>query len=145
MGFEIENTISVYRLKFDSGSYRGLEVQARGMTIGEYNEMMRLAVASISGETDVERAKANMQSNDHVRECFFRRIVSWNLTKNGEPVPVSEEVMDGLDSRLATVLIRVWLDELTSVPDELLGKSNSGAISEELSMTMEVLSANHQN
>lgn len=145
MGFEINDTVSIYNLKFSSGAYRGLEVKARGMTIREYNQMMRLALASLSSETDADRAKANMQSNDHVRECFFRRIISWNLTKNNEPVPVSEEQMDDLDSRLATVLIRIWLDELTSVPDELLGKSNSGETSPELSMTMELASANHQN
>ena len=146
MGFEIENTISVYSIKFGPNSaYHGLVVEANGMTIGEYNEMMRLALASVTSDGDVAKAEANAQSNDHVRTCFFRRILSWNLTKNNEPVQVTEEIFNELDSRLVTVLIRCWLDELTAIPEDLLGKSSGGETSEELSMTMVPLSANHQS
>jgi len=136
--FELADTISIYKLKFGPNSpYFGLQVEVSGMTIGEHNEMMRLAVASINGDNDADRATAGLQSNDHVRGCFFRRIRSWNLTKKGEPVPVSEVIMNELDSRLFTVLVRYWLDELTAIPEDLLGKSNSGDNLEELSMTME--------
>lgn len=146
MGFEISDTVSIYNIKFGPNSaYHGLSVEAAGMSIGEYNTMMRLALASVTSAEGAERAEANVQSNDHVRDCFYRRILAWNLTKNNEPVKVSEEVFNELDSRLVTVLIRCWLDELTAIPEDLLGKSSDGETSEVPSMTMVPLSPNHQN
>lgn len=144
--FDIENTVSVYDLKFGPDSpYHGLHVQVAGMTIGEYNEMLRRAADAVRSKTDAERAEANLASNEHIRECFYRHIRDWNLTRKGVPLPISTEVMDALDSRLSTVLVRNWLDALTDVPEDLEGKSSSGGPSEEQSMMLASSSSNHSN
>lgn len=130
MGFEVEDTISEYRIGFGPDSpYGGLEVTVTGMTIGEYNQMVRGWAAAVSGKTDAEKAQANMASSDYVQEKFFAHVRSWNLTRKGKDVPVSKDELDKLDSRLSVILVRRWVEELVDVPEELLGKSASGEIS----------------
>lgn len=142
MGFEIENTVSEYRIGFGSGSpYHGLEVNVSGMTIGQYRKMMRGWAEAVACKTDEDKAAANMASSEYVRDQFFDHVRGWNLTRAGEPVPVSKDELDELDSRLATILVRRWMEELTAVPEELLGKSGSGETSEELSLDLASSSA----
>lgn len=130
MGFEIEDTVSQYKLSFGPNSaYFGLEVVVSGMTIGEYNRMVQGWTVAIRSKTDEDKAEANMASSEYIQGKFFEHIVSWNLERKGEPVTASKEEFDRLDSRLSTVLVRRWLEELTTVPEELLGKSDSGGIS----------------
>lgn len=144
MGFEIEDTVSVYRIDFgEDSSYHGLVVNVAGMTIGEYNAMVHGFLDSVRGKTDEEKAEANIASSDYVRGIFAEKIRDWNLTRKGEPVPVSKEVIDGLDSRLSVILVRRWMDELTNLPDSLVGKSSDGGISPDQLTALANSSANH--
>lgn len=146
MGFEIEDTISEYRIGFGSGSpYCGLEVTASGMTIGQYRKMMRGWADAVACKTDEEKAAANMASSEYVRDQFFAHVREWNLTRKGKPVKVSKDELDELDSRLSTILVRRWMEELTAVPEELLGKSGSGETSEELSLALASSSASPES
>lgn len=146
MGFEIEDTVSVYRIDFGEDTpYHGLVVDVAGMTIGEYNEMMHGYLRSVRGKTDEEKAEANIASSDYVREIFAAKVRTWNLTRKGEPVPISKEELDGLDSRLSVILVRRWMDELTSLPESLVGKSDDGGISPDQLTVLANSSVNHSN
>lgn len=146
MSFEIEDTVSIYRIDFGEDTpYHGLVVNVAGMTIGEYNEMMHGYLRTVKVKTDEEKAEANMASSDYIREIFAAKVRDWNLTRKGEPVPVSKEVLDGLDSRLSVVLVRRWMDELTSLPESLVGKSSDGGVSPDQLTALANSSVNHSN
>lgn len=146
MGFEIEDTISIYRIDFGEDTpYHGLVVNVAGMTIGEYNEMMHGYLRTVRGKTDEEKTEANVASSDYIREIFATKVRDWNLTRKGKPVKVSKEEIDGLDSRLSVILVRRWMDELTSLPESLLGKSSDGGISPDQLTALANSSANHSN
>lgn len=141
MSFDIEDTISEYKISFGSGTYQGLEVLVSGMTIGEYNQMMRGWMTTVTGKTDAEKAQANVASSEYVQEKFFAHVRSWNLVRKNKAVAVSKDELDKLDSRLSTILVRRWMEELTNVPDELMGKSGSGGISPEEATALASLSS----
>lgn len=146
MGFEIEDTVSIYKIDFgESTPYHGLVVNVAGMTIDEYNKMMHGYLGTVRSKTDEEKAEANIASSDYIRSIFASKVRDWNLTRKGEPVPVSSEEIENLDSRLSVILVRRWMDELTSIPPELVGKLSDGGISQDQLTALANSSVNRSN
>jgi hypothetical protein len=130
MGFELDDTESLYKIEFAEGHpYHGLTVNCSGMTIGQHSKMMRNALSR--GIT--EEALAN---NEWFLDLFASKIKNWNLTSKKKAVPVSRATLDSLDSRLVSQLITRWQRELLEVPDDTAGKSGSGEISPEEALAL---------
>jgi hypothetical protein len=134
MGFYPEPTL--YHLTFPEGDpLHGLEVTMGSLSVGEYNAMMRRALArGLSEET--------LKANDEMIDLFVSKIASWTLEdKAGAAVPVTREAVDGLDRRLIAKLITAWQSALIGVPDDLGKGSQNGELSPEESLGLGSLSA----
>lgn len=136
MGFEPQET--QYRLTFEDPDLVGLEVLAGSLTVGEYTAMQRMGMLRPLGNTEgldrdallemiAERAEEAMQANEKILELFASRLVSWNITKGGEPVPATLEGIQGQDSRFISRIIAAWQRALIQGPPPLKEPSPNGA------------------
>lgn len=129
MGFEVE---TVARLVFPDGAYEGAEVFARcSLSIGEYLDFV--TVRDAPGEDVRPWVEA-------LYGAFAPYLVSWNLTRNGVPVPCNVDGLLSIDRDLVRAIIRTWQDTAVDVTGPLERPSSGGRPSAELRMTMEPLS-----
>jgi hypothetical protein len=117
MGFKHQPR--TYRLVFDDPALEGLEVAARGMSIGELNDPDKKLYAS-----------------------FADALVEWNLEyKDGTPVPTTREAIEAYpDLDFMQGLANTWLNAVMGVDEDLGKDSTSGDTFPEASIPMEVLS-----
>lgn len=118
MGFEART----YKLVWPAEHmFHGLEVRMRGMTLAELEQLSRFEQGKdegdIVGRTKQMRAMA---------ELFSSRLISWNLTENGEPVGTDVESVLGADLGVVMSAIGAWQKEVTRVPDPLPQSSSDG-------------------
>lgn len=133
MGFRPEPR--TLRLVFTDPAYAGLEVTMQSVSVGEYNDMLRLAVTD--GLT-----KETVAANERMVDLFASRIVAWNLEDaSGQPVPATPEAVRGYERSVIGDIITAWQLALIQVPPPLPSASPSGATSPEASLPMEALSA----
>lgn len=129
MGFEVE---TVAKLVFPDGAYEGAEVFARcSLSIGEYLDFLAVR------DAPADEVRPWIEA---LYGAFARYLVSWNLTKNGEPVPCTVEGLLSIDRELVRAIIRTWQDTAVDVTGPLGRPSSGGRPSAELSMPMEPLS-----
>jgi hypothetical protein len=138
MGFELRR---VYKLTFDdSTGFEGLEVTCRPPSMRkllDLDEMvpeavMAAGVAMASGkpvDTDAlpESTKAALQGT---AEMLAGQIVSWNITDDGEPVPVSAEVLIDMDPAMFTAIVTAYQQRVVlaaAVAPPLPNGSGNGA------------------
>lgn len=129
MGYEYAPP--TYKLVFED--HEGLEVTARSVELGDYLEF-------------VDVLDSGGLSKDNVRfifDKFASFITSWNLERNGEPVPVSAESLYSYDVKFVRELIDGWRQAMEGVPDPLELNSDAGGQSVAESIPMETLSASH--
>lgn len=99
-GFDVSRTI--YSLRFDDPRFEGFEVQVEAMSVREtweYND----AVAEAADDAQVIRLMI---------ETIGKHLVSWNATKNGEPVPATGEQFAELDGHYTSAVIDGWLQAI---------------------------------
>lgn len=128
MGYEAG--VRAITIKFDTGHpYHGAEARVRGMSIGEY-----MAATGLDG-SDGDNAAASMQR-------FSERLISWNLTVDGAPVPATPDGVKEIDQGLARALQNAYVEAIIGVhrSDPLPETSPSGEPSPEVSIPMEPLS-----
>jgi len=128
MGFDAG--VRAITIRFEPGhKYHGAEARVRGMGIGEY-----MAATGLDGG-EGDNAAASMQR-------FFERLVSWNLTVDGEAVPATEEGAKACDHGLIRALQNAYVQALIGVhdADPLPESSLSGEPSLVESVPMEALS-----
>lgn len=129
MTFEVETDA---RLIFPDGKYEGAEVFARiSLSIGEYFDVLAVRNAEIE--------EPRRYAEDMMR-TFAPYLVSWNLTKNGEPVPCDFDGLWSIDRELAKQMCIAWQRAVEGLPGPLGQPSSGGRPSAELSMPMEPLS-----
>lgn len=134
MGFEVESTVA--KLVFPDGRYAGAEVFARcSLSIGEYFDF--LAVRDSDADDEAGGVRGYVEA---MYRAFTPYLESWNLTKEGEPVPCDFDGLWSLDRELSRQIIRAWQRAIDEVPDPLGQPSSGGRPSAELSMPMEPLS-----
>jgi hypothetical protein len=128
VGFEAAPAPVAIRFK-PGHKYHGAEAQVRGMAIGEY---MR-ATGMDGGEGD--NAAASMAR-------FGERLVSWNLTVDGRPLPATPEGMDQADQGLVRALQNAYVESIVGVhtEDPLPESSTSGETSPAPAIPMAPLS-----
>lgn len=98
----------VHNLTFGP-EFEGLEVQARGVSVGEFLE--------ISAGVTLDRAY----------ELFAENLVSWNLEDDdGTPIPAVRDEVLKLDRQLIDRIVDVWIGAIQKVSAPLEPSSPAG-------------------
>jgi hypothetical protein len=118
-----------YRLDFSGTEYDGLVVNVRGLTTGEYLELVTLTGST--SETNNETEK--------LLKLLATHLVSWNLQEGEDPVPASYEGVVANDLAMNMFIINAWTDAMVSVSAETEKKSLPGDPSLVGSIPMETL------
>lgn len=122
MGFEApENT---YVLQFEAGDkFDGLEVKVRPPTTGEALSFMDLSWITDNSLTQAE----NKAKLTELYGVFTSRLVEWNVTRGGFPVPTTMDGLLTLDHNFVLRIVRSWLFETSGVTAPLDDDSNTGS------------------
>lgn len=117
----------IYKLAFEgSDEFDGLEVTARGMSVGQY-----LEVTSLAGSKDTE-------SVERLLRRFSDALVSWNLRdEDGSDIPMSYEGVGSCDIDFIMKIIAAWMTAIAGVSKELGKDLSSTGTSLELQLPME--------
>lgn len=119
-----------YRLDFSETEYEGLEVTVRGLTTGEYLDLVRLsATSNDDGDTETEG----------MLHMFADHLVAWNLEDDEGPVATTYESVVENDFTMNMAIVSAWMDALAAVPDKTEKKSSAGANPLVASIPMETL------
>jgi hypothetical protein len=123
---------TVLDIDLSGTAYAEYRVRAVSVSLG--------ALLALGDQPDRLRAGAGLEAVRELVDMFAGQIDSWNLTDDDDAtlVPSAQVVLD-LDFRFASILIRLWLDGMTSVDDELGKGSRSGEQSAPPSFPMEPL------
>lgn len=110
----------VHELTFGP-EYDGLQVTARGVSVGEFLE--------ISSGVTLGRAY----------ELLAQNLVSWNLEDaDDKPIPATREELDKLDRLLVDHMADQWIAAIQRVPTPLEPSSPAGGPSLAASIPMDV-------
>lgn len=123
---DFEYEPDTFHLVFDDPKYKDLEVEAQELPIGGV-----LAIMSISDGTSVQ-----MERVAELVEAFAGALVSWNITKKGEPVPCTAEGLMSLGTRFVLPMVQAWFAAVMGVDAPLPEDSDSGATALEESIPM---------
>jgi hypothetical protein len=132
--FELEE--DEYHLFFEDPKYDGFEVVAEGATLEECLEFDRIrrTVATTDEEAE-QRLRA-------LADFIGERLLSWNLTKKGLPVPCDAKgLMQQRRRGFLGVVIEAYAQALSGVPAPLaLGSSDTDESSSTISPSEAMLS-----
>lgn len=107
----------MYRLDFAGTEWDGLEVRVRGLTTGEYLQLVQLSVSNKEGDSETEG----------MLKMFASHLVSWNLEDDdGMPIGTSFEDIKENDFTMNMAIISAWTDALAGVPEKVEKKSEAG-------------------
>lgn len=120
MGFEAE--VPIYNLRFHGSKWEGLEVKMESASVGFLFDAARMAeeIRDTKGTGQMARVE---QLIKQVSAC----LVSWNITKRGEPIPADIEGLRAQPIDLVLELIQAWTKAVTVVPDPLVTPSANGS------------------
>lgn len=109
----------VYNLDFEGTEYEGLEVKVRGLTTGEYLEIVSLSAPGTEGDRETEG----------MLRMFSNHLVSWNLLDEDTnlPVPTTYEGVTSNDFVMNMYIINAWTDAIATVPERTEKKSLPGS------------------
>jgi hypothetical protein len=106
MGFEAEDTLTTYRLKFEE--YPGLEVTAREPSVGQMMEL--------NGTSGQDPQAAGPEKVEKAFQLFSSLLESWNITRKGKPVPATYEGVMSLGGAFVMKLVKA-LGDSVGAPD----------------------------
>jgi len=107
----------VYRLDFEGTEYEGLELKVRGLTTGEYLDMVALSAPGTDGDGET----------DGLLRMLSTHLVSWNLVdEEGEPVPTTFEGIRTNDLTMNMAIISAWTEAMVNLPAGTEKKSLPG-------------------
>lgn len=137
MSAGVEIPEETYVLSFVEPDYAAYVVRVRAPSLQEALD----GIEASFGDKDMELpARLRLLEDFHRR--FVSRVVEWNLTRGGEPVPVTFEGFRSLPPKFAHSLAGAWINGRTAVPRPLDEPSNDGRPQvDEASIPMETLSA----
>ena len=125
-----------YQLKFED--HPGLEVLCESLTIGEFMSVAALAdKISVSGTAATDASGAV----EDLLTTFASHLVSWNVTKDGQPVTSDLAGVKTQNLDFILEIILAWVGAIASVDIPLPQASNGTGTSVEASMPMEALSS----
>lgn len=114
--------------------YKEFEVQVASATLGQ--------MLALGDQPDRLRAGAGLSAVRELVELFAEKIRYWNVDGDDDkplPLPATADTLLGLDFRFSGMLIKGWLEGMTSVDEDLGKGSNSGAPSVPPNFPMEAL------
>jgi hypothetical protein len=126
MAFEYQPT--TYKLNFEDGDLKGLLVRIQACTLGEFNEMQKMAQSKDTGA---------LEGNNHAEEMFIRYLVEWDLAKDGKVLPMEVSSLEMFEPGLFVRLLQAWQLAMMSVPTTSSAPSNNGETSPEQSLGLE--------
>lgn len=104
----------VYKLDFSGTDYDGLEVTVRGLTTGEYLQIVQLTGTTEEGDKETEG----------IIKMFASHLVAWNLEdEDGMPVATSYEAVQANDFLMNMAIVNAWTSAIASVPEDTAKKS----------------------
>jgi hypothetical protein len=119
-----------YRLDFSDTEWNGLEVRVKGLTTGEYLQLVQLSATSEEGDSETEA----------MLKMFASHLISWNLEDDeGDPIGTSFEDIKENDFTMNMSIVRAWTDALASVPEKVEKKFTTGDAALVASIPMETL------
>jgi hypothetical protein len=121
----------IYNLDFEGTEFDGLEVKLRGLTTGEYLEIVSLSAPGAEGDEETEGTL----------RMFATHLVSWNLLdeETNLPVPTTYEGVITNDLSMNMAIINAWTDALATVPEKTEKKSLTGEVPLAASIPTETL------
>lgn len=128
MGYE--RNPKVYHLKFQDGEYAGLEVRVRSLSMKQL-----LTIRTGNGEEGKDGTETAVR-------FLAERIIDWNLTDQGVPVPTTLDAILDEDDDFVLAIINKWTTAVSGVSAPLPESSPSGEPSPVASIPMEPLSEN---
>lgn len=121
-----------YKLVWPEGSrWSGLEVVMKGLSSKNL-----MAVSSLKGASE-ESLDPDLVGE--ILEIVSKRMIRWNLTADGEPVPTDTDSLADEDFGMIMDIVRVWTDSVVGVSKSLGKGSSSGSTFPEESIPMETL------
>jgi hypothetical protein len=116
-----------YKLAFEGApEFEGLEVTARGMSVGQYLEVTNLAESKDVG------------SVDRLLRRFADALVSWNVKdEDGTDIPNTYEGVASCDIDFIMRIIAAWMTAIAGVSKDLGKGLSSTGNSLELALPME--------
>lgn len=133
MGFTRKS--KTYKLVFEDEQYEGFTITMRSLSVGELLDFddLRLSPATTAQE---QRDKVR-----GIATALTGAISSWNLEdEEGDPVPVTEAAILGLDGEMVDAIVEAWVSALIGVSRPLVPRSPGGETTLEASIPMETLS-----
>lgn len=119
-----------YKLDFTETDWDGLEVRVRGLTTGEYLQIVQLSASNEEGDRETEG----------MLKMFASHLISWNLEDDdGDAIGTTYEDIKENDFTMNMSIISAWTNALASVPDRVEKKSTSGDLALTASIPMETL------
>lgn len=108
----------IYSLDFEGTDYEGLQVKVRGLTTGEYLEIVSLSAPATEENKETEG----------LLRMFAEHLVSWNLIDDDtdEPVPTTYDGVTSNDFLMNMYIVNAWTDAIASVPEKTEKKSTPG-------------------
>ena len=141
-GFRPKRTL--YTLDFEGTDLEGLEVTARGSSMGELIGMLQAADA-LEDLKELDEKQDTARVAEAMREMiapFARKLQAWNLLDDDdEPVPASLDGLMAQDLDFVVRLITAYGTAMNQAPRPLPAASPSGAISPEEQAMMAALSS----
>lgn len=107
-----------YKLDFSGTEWDGLEVRVKGLTTGEYLQLVQLSASPKEGDSETEG----------LLQMFASHLLAWNLEDDdGDPIGTSFDEIKENDFTMNMAIIGAWTDALASVPEKLEKKSSHGS------------------
>lgn len=139
MGYRVKRDI--YKLKFESAKYAGLEVRVYAPPMGVVIAMTALAGTDLTNLAAVTPDKLARVSE--MFDAFLEALVDWNLEDdNGNPVPATAYGIKSQDSVFIQEIIHEWAAISERVDTPLDRLSPAGKLFPVESIPMEPLSPN---
>ena len=129
MGYEYAPP--TYKLVFED--HPGLEVKARSVELGDYLDFIDI----------LEQGGFTKENVRGLFEKFAGFLVSWNLERDGEPVPLTADALYRLDIKFVREIIDGWREGMEGVEAPLEQSSDDGQPSLAASIPMESLPESH--
>ena len=107
----------IYKLDFSETEWDGLEVRVRGLTTGEWLQLVQLSASAQEGDSEAEG----------MLKMFASHLISWNLEDDeGLPIGTTYDDIKENDFTMNMAIINAWTDALANVPEKLEKKSGAG-------------------
>jgi hypothetical protein len=113
----------------DDTAWAGMEVRARGASTGAFLEIMKLA-GKLAGQGSGLAAMPPPDDMEKIFRILGGRLLSWNITSEGEPVTTDYDGLVSLDFPVVSEIFTRWAEGVAGVDPTSQPASPGGETSE---------------